>query len=168
MAKPPESQPEYSLSRVICRNRKARHEYELLHQLECGLILRGSEVKSVRNNKISIEEAYVRVENAEVWLIGCDIAEYPQATYLNHDPKRQRKLLMHKREREKFAASAQQKGLTLIPLDVHLTRGLGRFPDHERWLTGSEMRLLTSNRVCEPLRQIVLPVPEERRLFGSA
>ena len=59
-----------------------------------------------------------------MWLIGCDIAEYPQATYLNHDPKRQRKLLMHKREREKFAASAQQKGLTLIPLDVHLTRGL--------------------------------------------
>ena len=124
MAKPPESNPEYSLSRVICRNRKAKHEYELLQQLECGLILRGSEVKSVRNNKISIEEAYVRVENGEVWLIGCDIAEYPQATYLNHDPKRQRKLLMHKRERDKFAATAQQKGLTLIPLDVHLSRGL--------------------------------------------
>ena len=124
MAKPPESNPEYSLSRVICRNRKAKHEYELLQQLECGLILRGSEVKSVRNNKISIEEAYVRVENGEVWLIGCDIAEYPQATYLNHDPKRQRKLLLHKRERDKFAATAQQKGLTLIPLDVHLSRGL--------------------------------------------
>lgn len=124
MAKSPESKPEYSLSRVICRNRKASHDYELLQQLECGLVLRGSEVKSVRNNKISIEEAYVRVENGEVWLIGCDIAEYPQATYLNHDPKRQRKLLLHKREREKFARSSEQKGLTLIPLDVHLTRGI--------------------------------------------
>ena len=124
MAKSPESTPEYSLSRVICRNRKAKHEYELIQQLECGLILRGSEVKSVRNNKISIEEAYVQVENHEVWLIGCDIAEYPQATYLNHDPKRRRKLLLHKREREKFAKSSQQKGLTLIPLDVHLSRGL--------------------------------------------
>lgn len=124
MAKSPESKPEYSLSRVICRNRKASHDYELLQQLECGLVLRGSEVKSVRNNKISIEEAYVRVENGEVWLIGCDIAEYPQATYLNHDPKRQRKLLLHKRELEKFARSSEQKGLTLIPLDVHLTRGI--------------------------------------------
>lgn len=124
MAKSPESKPEYSLTRVICRNRKASHDYELLQQLECGLVLRGSEVKSVRNNKISIEEAYVRVENGEVWLIGCDIAEYPQATYLNHDPKRQRKLLLHKRELEKFARSSEQKGLTLIPLDVHLTRGI--------------------------------------------
>lgn len=124
MAKPADSKPDYSLNRVICRNRKASHDYELLQQLECGLILRGSEVKSVRNNKISIEEAYVRVENDEVWLVGCDIAEYPQATYLNHDPKRQRKLLLHKREREKFARSSEQKGLTLIPLDVHLTRGL--------------------------------------------
>lgn len=124
MAKPKEDKTDYSLSRIVCRNRKAKHDYEILQQLECGLILRGSEVKSVRNNKISIEEAYVAVENDEVWLIGCDIAEYPQATYLNHDPKRRRKLLLHKREREKFARSSEQKGLTLIPLDVHLSRGL--------------------------------------------
>ncbi|MBS0204352.1 MAG: SsrA-binding protein SmpB [Planctomycetes bacterium] len=123
MAKHPESKPDYSLSRVVCRNRKARHDYELLEQLECGIALRGSEVKSIRNNKIAIEDAYVRVENGEIWLIGADIAEYPQATYLNHDPKRQRKLLMHRREMAKFARAADQKGLTLVPLDIHLTRG---------------------------------------------
>ena len=124
MTKSPESNPEYSLSRVVCRNRKAKHDYELLEQLECGIMLHGSEVKSVRNNKVAIEDAYVRVENGEVWLIGADIAEYPQATYLNHDPKRYRKLLLHRREVAKFARAAEQKGLTLVPIDVHLARGL--------------------------------------------
>lgn len=123
MAKHPESDPDYSLSRIVCRNRKAKHDYELLEQLECGIALRGSEVKSIRNNKIAIEEAYVRVENGEVWLIGADIAEYPQATYLNHDPKRQRKLLLRRRELDKFARASEQKGLTLVPVDIHLTRG---------------------------------------------
>jgi SsrA-binding protein len=124
MARQPDtSKPDYSLSRVVCRNRKAKHDYELLEQLECGIALRGSEVKSIRNNKIAIEEAYVRVENGEIWLIGADIAEYPQATYLNHDPKRQRKLLMRRREMDKFARAAEQKGLTLVPLDIHLSRG---------------------------------------------
>ncbi len=124
MAKHPESNPDYSLSRVVCRNRKAKHDYELLEQLECGIVLRGSEVKSIRNNKIAIEDAYVRVENGEVWLVGVDIAEYPQATYLNHDPKRQRKLLVHRREVAKLERAADQKGLTLVPVDVHLARGL--------------------------------------------
>lgn len=123
MTKPVDSKTDYSLSRVVCRNRKAKHEYELSQSLECGIMLHGSEVKSVRNNKISIEEAYVRVQGDEVWLVGCDIAEYPQATYLNHDPKRQRKLLLHRREIHKFAASAGQKGLSLVPLDVHFVRG---------------------------------------------
>ncbi len=124
MAKHPESNPDYSLSRVVCRNRKAKHDYELLEQLECGIVLRGSEVKSIRNNKIAIDDAYVRVENGEVWLVGVDIAEYPQATYLNHDPKRQRKLLVHRREVAKLERAADQKGLTLVPVDVHLARGL--------------------------------------------
>ena len=120
---PDSSHPDFSLSRVVCRNRRARHDYELLEQLECGIALRGSEVKSIRNNKIAIEDAYVHVENGEIWLIGADIAEYPQATYLNHDPRRQRKLLLRRREMEKFARAAQQKGLTLVPLDIHLSRG---------------------------------------------
>jgi SsrA-binding protein len=113
-----------SVSRVVCRNRRARHEYELFDQLECGLQLCGSEVKSIRANKISIEEAYVRVKEDGVWLVGCDIAEYPQANVWNHDRQRQRKLLLHRREVRKFAEAAAQKGLTLIPLDVHISRGL--------------------------------------------
>lgn len=122
MAKPPAVDDPNS--RVVCRNRRARHEYDLLQDLECGIILLGSEVKSIRANKISIEEAYVRVKDSELWLLNCDIAEYPQATYMNHDPRRPRKLLLHRREVRKFAEAAAQKGLTLIPLDVHLVRGL--------------------------------------------
>jgi len=124
MPKDREQKEEDSLSRVICRNRRAKHEYDLLDRLECGIQLRGSEVKSIRANKISIEEAYVRVKDDGVWLIGCDIAEYPQANVWNHEPNRQRKLLMHRREVRKFAEAAAQKGLTLIPLDVHFSRGL--------------------------------------------
>lgn len=111
-------------ARVVCRNRRARHEYDLLSELECGVQLVGSEVKSVRANKISIEEAYVKVRDGEVWLLNCDIAEYPQATYMNHEPRRTRKLLMRRSEVRKFAEAAAQKGLTIIPLDVHFARGL--------------------------------------------
>ncbi len=111
-------------ARVVCRNRRARHEYELLQQLECGVVLQGSEVKSIRDNKISIEEAYVKVSKGEVWLLNCDISEYPQATYMNHEPRRPRKLLLRKREVAKFAEATAQRGLTLIPLDVHFARGL--------------------------------------------
>jgi SsrA-binding protein len=111
-------------ARVVCRNRRARHEYDLLDQLECGVQLVGSEVKSIRASKISIEEAYVRVKDSEVWLLNCDIAEYPQATYMNHEPRRPRKLLMRRSEVRKFAEAAAQKGLTIVPLDVHFSRGL--------------------------------------------
>lgn len=113
-----------ALSRVICRNRRARHEYDLLQQLECGVVLQGSEVKSVRANKVSIEEAFVRVKDGEVWMYNCDIAEYPQATHMNHERKRPRKLLLHRREVRKFAEAAGEKGLTMVPLDIHLSRGL--------------------------------------------
>lgn len=111
-------------SRVVCRNRKARHEYDLLEELECGVVLKGSEVKSVRNNKVSIEEAYARLKEGELWLVGSDIAEYPQANVMNHEPKRARKLLLHKRELRKFAESADQQGYTLIPTAVYFKNGI--------------------------------------------
>ncbi|QDU80300.1 SsrA-binding protein [Polystyrenella longa] len=111
-------------SRVVCRNRRARHDYDIIDTLECGVELRGSEVKSIRNSKISIEESFARVENNEVWLLNADIAEYPQATVMNHMPRRPRKLLLKKREIDKFAETAQHDGLTLVPLQVHFTRGL--------------------------------------------
>lgn len=111
-------------SRVVCTNRRARHQYDIVDQLDCGIVLHGSEVKSIRNNKISIEEAYARVDNDEVWLIGADIAEYSHATMYCHDRTRKRKLLMHRREVRKFADAAQRDGLTLIPLSVFFERGL--------------------------------------------
>ena len=110
-------------SRVVCRNRRARHNYEILDQVNCGIELLGSEVKSIRNNKISIEEAYARVDNNEVWLLNSNIAEYPQATMYNHERRRRRKLLLHRREIRKFAESGEQNGLTLIPLSVFISRG---------------------------------------------
>lgn len=110
-------------SRTICSNRKARHEYDVLDEIDCGVQLYGSEVKSVRNSKISIEEAYARVDGSEVWLVNADIAEYPQASVFNHERKRKRKLLLHRREIRKFAEAGEQKGLTLVPLSVFLNRG---------------------------------------------
>jgi len=111
-------------ARSVARNRKARHLYDILEDLECGVALTGSEVKSIRDGKISIDEAYARLKDGELWLIGCDIAEYPQATVMNHEPKRPRKLLLRKRELTKFAESASQRGLTLIPLEVYFSRGI--------------------------------------------
>jgi SsrA-binding protein len=112
-----------SAERVISENRKARHEYEILETLECGITLVGSEVKSLRAGRISLDEAYGRVEKGEVWLVGCDIPEYEKANQLNHVPKRRRKLLLHRREIAKFAGHAYDKGLTLVPLKMYFLRG---------------------------------------------
>jgi SsrA-binding protein len=109
--------------RLIAQNRRARHEYEVLDTLECGIVLVGSEVKSLRTGKLSLEEAYGRVKGGEVWLIGCDIPEYAQANRFNHDPRRPRKLLMHRREVSKFANRAYEQGLTLVPLKMYFKEG---------------------------------------------
>ena len=109
--------------KTICTNRKARHEYEILDSIECGVVLKGSEVKSLRDGKVSLDEAYARVRENELWLVGCDIAIYPQASILNHEPKRARKLLLHRREMQKFVEQAGHKGLTLVPLSMYFLRG---------------------------------------------
>lgn len=109
--------------RVVSRNRKARHQYDVLDELECGIVLTGSEVKSIRDGKVSINEAYARMIGGELWLIGARIAEYPQASVMNHEPERRRKLLVHRKQLHKFAESATQQGLTLVPLTVHFSRG---------------------------------------------
>ncbi|MGB0739709.1 MAG: SsrA-binding protein SmpB [Planctomycetaceae bacterium] len=114
------------LRQIVTTNRRARHDYEIIDQLDCGMVLTGSEVKSVRNSKIQIEEAYVRVDYGEVWLVGCDIAEYAQASIYNHDRRRKRKLLLKRREIRKFAESADKNGLTLIPLQVFFQRGIAK------------------------------------------
>ena len=109
--------------RVVSENRKARHDYEILDTLECGIALVGSEVKSLRTGRMSLDEAYGRVEGNELWLLGCDIPEYVKANQLNHKPKRQRKLLLHRREVHKFADLAGEKGLTLVPLKMYFKNG---------------------------------------------
>src|SRR5207244_12837549 len=113
--------------RLVSENRKARHRFEILDTLECGVQLTGSEVKSLRDGKLSLDEAYARVKEGEVWLVGADIAEYPQATLWNHAPKRPRKLLMRRDEKNKFAGQAHEKGLTLVTLKVYFNaRGLAQ------------------------------------------
>ena len=113
--------------RVVADNRKSRHRFEVMDTIECGIALVGSEVKSLRAGKISLDEAYARVRHGDVWLVGCDIAEYPQATLWNHEPKRPRKLLLHRQEIRKFAAQAHEKGLTLVPLKVYFNeRGVAK------------------------------------------
>jgi SsrA-binding protein len=109
--------------KVVCENRKARHNYLVLDTLECGLVLVGSEVKSLRSGRVSLDESYARVKEGEVWLIGCDIPEYLEANRFNHLPKRPRKLLLHRREIERFAGRAFEKGLTLVPLKLYFSQG---------------------------------------------
>lgn len=112
--------------KVISHNRKARHNYIVLDSLECGIVLVGSEVKSLRAGHVSIDEAYAKVKGDDVWLLGCDIAEYFEANRFNHQPKRPRKLLMHRREVKRFAERAKEKGLTLVPLEMHFKRGYAK------------------------------------------
>jgi SsrA-binding protein len=107
----------------ICRNRKAWHEYEIFDTLECGLVLTGTEVKSLRAGAGSLEEAYAKIENGELWLIGSDIPEYAMGNLFNHKPKRSRKLLLHRREIAKFAGKASQQGFTLVPLQMYFKNG---------------------------------------------
>jgi len=109
--------------RVVCENRRARHDYEIIDTLECGIALVGSEVKSLRGGRMSLDEAYGRINGREVWLLGCDIPEYEKANQLNHVPKRPRKLLMHRREIGKFADRALEKGFTLVPLKMYFKNG---------------------------------------------
>lgn len=108
--------------KVISDNRKSRHKYKILDSIECGVILLGSEVKSLRDGKCQLDEAYGRVRGETLWLYGCNIAEYPQATIWNHEPKRPRQLLVHKREMLKFIGKAREKGLTLVPLRLYFNQ----------------------------------------------
>ncbi|MEC9002507.1 MAG: SsrA-binding protein SmpB [Planctomycetota bacterium] len=113
--------------RVISQNRKAKHRFSVLESLECGIALVGSEVKSLRNGQLSLDESYGQVRGKELWLVGADIPQYAQAAHWNHDPKRDRKLLLQRRELTKFAGQAREKGLTLVPLKMYFNqRGIAK------------------------------------------
>ncbi len=109
--------------KVICRNRRAFHEYHIADTIECGLVLTGTEVKSLRAGHASLEDAYAKLDAGEVWLLGSDIPEYEQGNRFNHKPKRPRKLLLHRREIDKFAGKASQRGFTLVPLRMYFKNG---------------------------------------------
>lgn len=113
--------------KLVQRNKKAFFNYEILERLEAGLVLTGSEVKSIRDGKVSIQEAYAKVREGEVWVVGMDISPYPQAgPYHNHDPRRPRKLLLHRREIQRLIGKTQEKGLTLIPLALYFKDGYAK------------------------------------------
>lgn len=109
--------------KIVATNRKARHEYFLLEQYEAGLVLTGSEIKSIRAGRISLSEAYVRVENGQAWLVDAHVAPYEQAHRLNHDPLRPKKLLLHRKEIRQLEMDIRQKGVTIVPLKVYLKDG---------------------------------------------
>jgi SsrA-binding protein len=108
---------------VVSRNRRAAHEYELTERLECGIVLVGTEVKSLRDGHCSLDGSYAKVEKGELWLIDCEIPEYAMGNQLNHKPKRDRKLLLHRRELAKFAGKAAERGFTLVPTSVYFKNG---------------------------------------------
>ncbi|MFN0194894.1 MAG: SsrA-binding protein SmpB [Aestuariivirga sp.] len=104
--------------KVVADNRRARHEYEILQTFEAGLVLTGSEVKSLREGRTNLAEAYATMKRGELFLLNSNIPEYREANRFNHDPKRPRKLLLHKREIEKLANGVQREGLTIVPLKI--------------------------------------------------
>jgi len=112
--------------KVVARNRRARHDFDLMEKVEAGLVLTGTEVKSLRNGKANLEDAYAEVDRGEVWLLGCDIPEYVQANRMNHAPKRPRKLLLHRREIGKLEVKTNEKGITLVPLSLYFKKGIAK------------------------------------------
>lgn len=108
---------------TLAQNRKATFDYEILDRHEAGMVLVGSEVKAIRDRKISLAEAYAQFQRGELFLLGAHIGEFPQAHRRNHAPMRARKLLMHRRELDKLAEAVSQDGLTLVPLAIYLKDG---------------------------------------------
>ncbi|MCE5258377.1 MAG: SsrA-binding protein SmpB [Chloroflexi bacterium] len=106
--------------RIVAQNRKGYHDYFISDTLEVGIVLVGSEIKSIRDNQVNLRDSYVTIRNGEAWLIGAHIAGYTEASYQDHDPRRDRKLLMHRREILKWRIMVEQKGYTIIPLKLYL------------------------------------------------
>ncbi|MDR9393913.1 SsrA-binding protein SmpB [Roseovarius sp. SYSU LYC5161] len=123
MAKPKDN-PNY---KVVAENRRARHDYAISDDLECGIILEGSEVKSLRERSANIAESYAAVEDGELWLINCYIAPYEQARTFGHEERRKRKLLVSKKELARLWNETQRKGMTLVPLVLYFNhKGLAK------------------------------------------
>jgi SsrA-binding protein len=109
--------------KIIAKNRKASFEYFLMEKFEAGIELQGSEIKSIRAGQVSIGEALIQIDNLEAWLINSHVAKYDAASIFNHDPKRKRKLLLHKKEINQIWNAVRQKGLTVVPTILYLSNG---------------------------------------------
>ncbi len=110
--------------RVITTNRKARHEYHIIDTIEAGIALKGCEVKSIREGRVNLQDAYARFRKGELWVVGMHISPYKQAAFESPDPLRDRKLLLHKRELKRLQRYVEEKGITLVPLKVYLKKHL--------------------------------------------
>jgi SsrA-binding protein len=112
--------------RTVAQNKRARHEYQILETTEVGIVLKGAEVKSVRQGKVDISDCFASIKDGEIWLHNMHVAAYPGAGQFNHNPKRSRKLLLHKREIRKIFGKTKQKGLSLVPLRLYWKHGLAK------------------------------------------
>ena len=108
-------------------NREARFNYFVLESVECGVVLTGTEIKSIRDGKCNLKDSYARIRNNEVYLLNMNISEYKEGNIFNHDPKRKRKLLLHKNEILKLASKIEQDGLTLVPLKLYFNKNIFQF-----------------------------------------
>ena len=120
------SKPASDERQSIARNKRARHDYEILDTWEAGLVLTGTEVKSLRDGKATLGDAYGIVKDGEVFLLNLHIAPYSKGSYRNHEPTRTRKLLLHRQEIRRLIGAVERKGLTLVPLELYFTRGIAK------------------------------------------
>ena len=139
--------------KIITTNKKAFHDYQILEKLEAGLVLTGSEVKSLRQGRCNIKDSYARIMNGEAWLIGLNISSYADASYHDHEPERRRKLLLHKDEIKRLHRKVQEKGFTLIPLRLYFKKGVAKV----------EIGLATGKREYDK-RQDIAKRDQEREL----
>jgi SsrA-binding protein len=112
--------------KTIAVNRKAQHDYHVLETVEAGIVLTGTEIKSIRAGKVSLREAYARPDKGELWLLGAHISHHPGGGPYNHEPTRPRKLLLHRKEITAIIGKSEQKGLTIVPLKLYLKKGLAK------------------------------------------
>lgn len=109
--------------KLIVKNKKAFHDFEILNRMESGIVLTGTEIKSIREGKVNLKESFARVRDGEIWLEGCHISPYSHGNLYNHDPVRSRKLLLHRREIHRLVGTVEKKGLTLVPLTLYFKNG---------------------------------------------
>ncbi|MCH5462160.1 SsrA-binding protein SmpB [Secundilactobacillus sp. HBUAS58055] len=110
----------------MAQNKKARHDYSILNTYEAGLVLTGTEIKSIRAKRVNLTDGFAQVRNGEAWLMNIHISEYTQGNRFNHDPLRNRKLLLHKKEIAKLQGETQDKGITIVPLRIYIKNGVAK------------------------------------------